>query len=304
MRAAWYRSNPFYPFFEDVFHSKSVAEAGLPTLRESKLPLGHHPLTLLTGVWKITMSPENYGGRGHQLGAFFLAALPGVLLARRLRGLGILMATVGIYWFLWFLLRQNVRFLLPIVPILSIISLWVLVEMQRLPRGPRWIAGAALGLVLLACSGAAAVRCRDRLAVACGWENRDTYLLHQEPTWQAARILNQLVRPDDHILSQDYRAFYFNCRLTREDLYRRRTGYDRLVTDPLKFSQQMRDAGFTHLLLVENYGSQGVQFDPTLSQLADDQWDAGDGSALTVLTEYDFEDVDGGLRHYRLVMLQ
>ena len=262
VRAAWYRSNPFYPFFEEVFHGKTVAEGGLPTLRESKLPLGRSPLTLFTGAWKITMHPESYGGRGHQLGALFLATLPGLLLARRLRGLGILMTTAGIYWFLWFLLRQNVRFLLPIVPILSVISLWVLVEMRRLPRGPRWIASAALGLALLVCSAAAAVRCHDRLAVACGWESRDEYLLRREPTWQAARVLNQVAHPGDCLLSQDFRAFYFNCRLTREDLYRRRTGYDKLVTDPSAFSQQMRTAGFTYLLLAENATCYGAPVRP------------------------------------------
>lgn len=304
VRAAWYRGNPVYPFLEEVFHGKTVAEGGLPTLRECKLPLGRNPLTLVTGAWKITIHPERYGGRGHQLGALFLATLPGLLWARRLRGLGLLMAMAGIYWFLWFLLRQNVRFLLPMAPILSTISLWVLVEMQRLPRGPRWITGAALGLALLTCSAAAAVRCHDRLAVACGWQSRDEFLMQREPTWPAARVLNELVHPDDHILSQDFRAFYFNCRLTREDLYRRRTGYDLQVTDPQAFSKQMREAGFTYLLLAENQACDGYQFDPTLSELAEGQWASGNSTGMTVLTEYDFEDVDGGLRHYRLVMLK
>jgi hypothetical protein len=185
-----------------------------------------------------------------------------------------------------------------------VISLWVLIEMQRMPRAPRWVAGLAIAVVLAACSAVALVRCHDRIAVACGWESREDYLQRTEPTWQAASVINQLAHPGDHILSQDHRAFYFNCRLTREDLYRRRTGYDRQVTDPLEFSRQMREAGFTYLLLAENYNSQGIQYDPTLSQLADGQWDLGGGETLTLLDEYEFEDVDGGLRHYRLVMLK
>jgi hypothetical protein len=148
------------------------------------------------------------------------------------------------------------------------------------------------------------VRCHDRLAVACDWESREHYLARCEPTWQAADLLNHLAQPGDRVLSQDHRAFYFNCPFTREDLYRRRTGYDKQITDPLKFSQHLRILGFTYLLLADNDCSEGVRYDPTLSQLADAQWDTGGEDALHVLSDYEFQDVDGGVRHYRLVMLK
>jgi hypothetical protein len=140
--------------------------------------------------------------------------------------------------------------------------------------------------------------------VACGWETRDEYLARAEPTWQAACVSNALYREGDHILSQEHRAFYFKGRVTREHLYRRRTGYDRQIAEPLQFSRRLREAGFTHLLLAENRGEAGVDYDPTLSRLADAERAAGGGESLLILTDYTFPDSDGGLRRYRLILLE
>ncbi|NUQ66188.1 MAG: phospholipid carrier-dependent glycosyltransferase [Pirellulales bacterium] len=304
VRAAWHRGNPVYPFFSEALHGRTAAVQQKPTFRDSKLPLGRRPISVLTGTWKITMHPERYGGRGHQLGPLFLALAPGLLLVRRLRGLGLLMAIAGVYWVLWFLLRQNVRFLLPLVPMLSVVALWILIEMHRLPLATRRIAAAAVAVVLLASCGAALARCRDCLGVACGLESRSEFLTRKEPTWLAANASNQLSSGDDHILSQDQRAFYFNCRVTRENLYRLRTRYQWEIGDPLDFSRELRRAGFTHLLLAENRGTSGVTYDPTLSRLAEAQWAAGGGDSLVKIADYEFTDADGAIRRYRLVMLQ
>ncbi|MDZ4780844.1 MAG: phospholipid carrier-dependent glycosyltransferase, partial [Planctomycetia bacterium] len=77
-RAAYYRGNPVYPFFQSA-----LDESAAPTIRESKLPLGRTPWGLLAAPWAVTMHAEDFGGRGHQLGAAFLALLPGLLIARR-----------------------------------------------------------------------------------------------------------------------------------------------------------------------------------------------------------------------------
>ncbi len=304
VRAAWHRGNPVYPFFSEVFESRLAADEEKPTFRDSKLPLGRHPLSLVTGTWHVTMHPELYGGRGHQLGGLFLALAPGLLLVRRLRGLEVLMTLAAAYWVVWFLLRQNVRFLLPLVPVLAVIALWVLIEMRRLPRAPRGIAMAALAAVLSAACFAALTRCADCMAVACGLEGREAYLTRSEPTWLAADASNQLGNDGDHILSQEHRAFYFHCRVTRENLYRQRTGYDREITDPREFSRRLREAGFTHILLAENRRATGIQYDPTLSRLAEAQWAAGDRDSLVRVADYEFDDADGAVRRYRLVMLQ
>ncbi len=147
-------------------------------------------------------------------------------------------------------------------------------------------------------------RCRDQVAVALGLQSRQEYLFEHEPTWTAAEVSNSLFGPDDHLLSQDYRAFYFQCNVTREHIYRRQTGYDRTITDPSDLSRSLREAGFTHLLLAENVAEEGIQYDPVLSRLADAEMAQGESSSLLELADYRFEDSDGAVRRYRLIMLR
>jgi hypothetical protein len=305
VRAAWYRGNPVYPFLAEVFPGNDPAAVdGLTTLPESKSPLGRHPAGIVTAAWHTTMHPEKFGGRGHQFGVLFLAALPGLLLARRLRGLGTLLTTALTYWVLWYLLRQNIRFLLPLIPLACVGVVWVWIEMPRLAALPRLAAGAAFATVLIASSAIPLYRSRSQAPVAFGLEPRERYLASHEPTWAAASVSNSLFGPDAHILTQDYRAFYFQCRVTRENLHRRRTRYDAHINAPTNFSRQLRDSGFTHLLLAENVGHRGIQYDPTLTRLAEAQWVTAASDSLVKLAEYQFPDADGAIRRYRLVALR
>ncbi|MHC4402753.1 MAG: glycosyltransferase family 39 protein [Planctomycetota bacterium] len=305
VRAAWHRGNPVYPFLSEVFTSPATETPdGHETLPESKAPMGRHPAGIAAAAWHVTMHPERFGGRGHQLGALFLVALPGLFFARRLRGLGSLLAVAAVYWVVWYLLRQNVRFLLPIVPLLAVSVVWIWIEVGRFPLMPRLVVVATLAGILAAGALVPLARCGDRMAVAVGMESRDDYLERHEPTWPAADLMGQLWGTRAHLLSQDYRAFHFPCRVTRESVYRRRTRYDRKITHPADLSRVLRDAGFTHLLLAENVRRQGIQYDPTLTRLAEAQRTAGGGDSLWVLAEYHFQDTDGGLRRYRLLMLR
>ncbi len=309
-RAAWYRANPVFPMLAEVFpggdpdDGRTAVVGTRGTLPQSKSPLGRNPLGLASAPWQITMHPERFGGRGHQLGVLLLAALPGLLFSRRLRGLGTLLAVALGYGVLWYLLRQNVRFLFPAVPLLGVAVVWVWIEMRRFPEWPRWIAAATFAVALLAMAAVPLARSRDQLAVAVGWQDRKAYLVRHEPTYRAAVVADALLDRDAHLLSQDYRGFYFNCRVTRENIYRRYTGYDQRITDPVCFSRQLRDAGFTHLLLAEAVGGKGIRYDPTLSRLADAQLSSEAARDLFKLTDYQYHDTDGTVRRYRLVMLR
>ncbi len=302
-RAAWYRGNPVYPFANEVFAAAEGAE--LPeTRRPSKAPLGYGPLGLVTAPWQVTMHPERFGGRGHQLGLLLLVGVPGLLYSRRLRGLRLLLGVSAAYFIFWYLLRQNVRFLFPIVPPLAVAVVWGWMEMRRFPPRARQLSGAVLAAVLLACAALPWYRTRDTFGVALGWEDREEYLLRTEPTFPAAAVANCLTSDDSRILSQDYRAFYFDSRITRENVYRRRTGYDRRIADPADLSRVLKQAGFTHLLLAETVGGEGIGFDPTLSRLVDAQRATPASGSLVPITQYHFKDTDGAVRRYRLIMLR
>ena len=305
VRAAWHRGNPVYPFLSELFdNTEPTGGAVHQTLPKSKSPLGRSATGLAAAPWQVTMRPERFGGRGHQLGVLFLAAVPGLLFARRLRGLGFLLWVAVAYSLLWYLLRQNVRFLLPVVPIFALAVTWVWIEMRRFPIVPRLVAAAAFALILAAFATVAVQRCRHQVAVALGLQSRQDYLLEHEPTWTAAEVSNAIFGPNGHLLTQDYRAFYFQCNVTREHLYRRQTGYDRAIAKPTDLGRSLREAGFTHLLLAENVAEEGIQYDPVLSRLADAEMAEGETSSLLELADYRFEDRDGAVRRYRLIMLR
>ena len=86
-RAAYYRGNPVYPFFGQVFGTQEPQ-----AVPADKTPLTWRPQHIVLAPWLITTQPENFGGRGHQLGPLFLILLPGLLVARRRPGLGMLLA--------------------------------------------------------------------------------------------------------------------------------------------------------------------------------------------------------------------
>lgn len=304
VRAAWHRGNPVFPFLVEVFNADQVRQSPVVgTLPKEKAPLAHTPLGWLASPWQATMHPDRLGGRGHQLGPIFLAVLPGLLLSRRLRGLGLVLGVAGAYWTLWYFSRQNVRFLFPVVPLLATAAAWVLAEMRRMPGLPRAVAGAALASALIAAAGLALYRTRDKLPVALGQLTRREWLLRHEPSFAAAEAANRQLEPGSRILSSDYRTFYFDHAIVRENAFRRVNPYDRGLTSPGQLNARLRSQGFSHLLLAETLAGPGIQFDPTLSRLADQQGQA-DPASLQLLADYHFRDSDGTLRRYRLLALR
>lgn len=297
VRAAWHRGNPVYPFF-----SQHLGKSGPSVLPERKTPLGWNAASLASLPWQVTMHSENFGGRSHQLGPIFLLALPGLLIARRLRGLGTLLTIAALYSLLWYALRQNIRFLYPIAPLLTVAVVWFWMELRRLPAMPRLAAGcvfagvAALGMIV------SLERSLARTAVALGMQTRTEFLLEHEPSYAAALVANGWLKPEHRILSQDYRAFYFDAPLTRETVFRRRTKYDQRLDQPANLAGVLHSAGFTHLLLAESVGA-GIRYNGRLTKLVDTAREA-DPDAYHDLADYEFRDSDGAVRRYRLIEVQ
>ena len=298
LRAAWHHGNPVYPFFQEA-----IAGGGRPTLAADKAPLGRGLLNLPAAPWAITMHPERFGGRGHQLGVLFLAVLPGLAVCRRLRGMSLLLEICLGYFVCWYFLRQNVRFLLPLVPLAGVAVVWVMIEARRLPCWPRRLFAVAMAGMLLANTAVSVRRNRDRAAVALGLESRDAYLSRCEPSYEVALWANSL-GPQVRLLSMEQRTFYFNGPTTRENLYRRRTAYDRSLASPRDLSRRLRDDGFTHLLLADSTGGTGIHYNQTLSRLVERAIDGDGGATLECLTQHTFEDADGAVRRYRLMALR
>jgi 4-amino-4-deoxy-L-arabinose transferase-like glycosyltransferase len=297
-RAAYHRGNPVYPFLSSL-----AGGDGPPTMRESKTPLKWNARDLLTAPWQVTMQPARFGGRGHQLGGLFLVALPAVLLIP-CRPLWPFLGISAVYVALWYALRQNVRFLLPLVPILAAGAAAALVDLGRWPALPRAIGLAACGSVIVLGALIPAYRARQHVRVALGLESREEFLGRCEPAYRAARFVNAHLPPDAHLLSQDFRAFYFERAFTRENAYRQATRYPQQLTAPANLAPHLLAEGFTHLLLVSapSAGRARSLYNDTLERCVEVAR-AADPTQFVTLAEYDFRGTDG-LRHYRLVELR
>jgi len=301
VRAAYHQGDAVYPFFtrmQQIY--TATGDTAFPA--ENDRPLGRSLPQLAAAPWHVTMHPERFGGRKYQLGALLLAALPGMILTRRLRGLGILLGMALAYGTLWYLLRQDLRLLFPMVPLLAVAVAWVWIEMRRFPSGARLMAGTVQATALVACAFVPLGDCRDQLAVAVGLESRYEYLSRVEPTYRSAAVVNELPNPDTHILSQDARTFYFDRPVTTEAVYRQSSpDYDR-IRSAAALSRRLRREGFTHLLLAEDVDSPTDKRGTVLNRLADAESLHG-GQSLRELAQYQVHDSHGPTRRYRLVML-
>jgi hypothetical protein len=293
-RAAVLRGNPVYPFLSGVFASR-----GAPPARSDKTPLRLHPCDIVQFPWQVTMHPERFGGRGHQPGGLFLAVLPSLVAARRLRRLATLLVLAAMFAGGCYVLRQNVRFLLPAVPILALACAWAVYEMRRWPAVPRRAALGTIAILAASQAGIALRRAADAWPVVLGCESRDAYLARCEPTYRAAQWMAQHLPRGAHLLSQEHRALYFPCRTTRENIYRRHTDYAARLASPAELPQWLRREGFTHLLLAEASGGT-LRYEPVLRRLAEAAQRA-DPSSLRLLLDYTFCEADGTQRRYRLL---
>jgi hypothetical protein len=165
------------------------------------------------------------------------------------------------------------------------------------------VVGAAAAVVLFE-TAVPVARLRHTSSVAMGNETNDDFLARTEPTYAAARWMNEHLPPTARVLSQEQRAFYFDAPITRENIYRRRTHYDLRLEGPAELSSTLRAAGFTHVLTAAAEGSPDAAYDGTLSRLVDAALAADASAAPRLLHEWHHDGTDGLARHYRLFALE
>ncbi len=228
-------------------------------------------------------------------GLLLSAVVPGIFLVRKLRGLGFVLWTALIVLFFTALAGGDAMQSVATIPLLSVAAVWVVIELGRFPRAARWVAAASLAVLMLCDMALPIVKMWDVAPLALGYDDREEFLLQREPTYRAAAVANRILRPDDHILSQERPSFYFNCRVTPEALLNRSLNGESLSCSTREAVERLRHEGYTHLLLMKNIaGGESMNVSP-LHRLAD--------AGLT-LTDYDFRTADGSVRRYRLVQLR
>lgn len=284
VRSWYYLGNPIYPYFNSLF--------GLSGHTRSLLITARNPVTL---PWFATMRPEEFGGRGVQFGAVFLAVLPGLVLVRCQPPMRTLLWIALGFTAIWFGVRQDLRFLLPVVGIFAT----AVIAVANGLRVTRPIAARA-AVVCIACllffqCLIVLKRAHACLAVACGLESRESYLERTEPTYEMARFVNTNLPKGCRIISQDYRGLYFEPDFVREASLGRHSPYvergDQLV-------RHLVSQRFTHVLLVKAHNPEIAAYDEGFIERLGPALDR-----LTLVHASHFKSRNGDRRDYQLYAL-
>jgi hypothetical protein len=318
-RAAVHRGDPVYPFF-----SKADTANAPSTFTDAKTPLGRDIAAVVLAPWSLTMGPERVGGRAHQFGPLFLMFLPCAVPLLRNREFRAAAIVAGVYGAACLLLRQNIRFLLPCLPVAAVGVAYAWQTLSTWPNAPRRIAGLAAVGMLLFLGAIPLARLRHVTLVAVGLESREDYLARVEPSFEPAAWMNRHLPPEARILSQEQRAYYVRPSVTRENIFRRNTGYALEVARGTSLNARLRMGGFTHVLLAEgvapdedsDHGLPGAiaagtaeasnipRYDGTLSRLVDRALATQPDDAPKPLAEWHTADAAGAVRRYRLLELR
>lgn len=262
--SSWYvknyitTGNPVYPFAYEIFGGRNWSQTNADAYRGDQLRfgLGREPYQLLLLPWNITAHPEAFADplavpiNGHYyllgtsgaayLAGLFLPAATGLPAGTGWLGGFALATTLG-----WFYLMQQVRYLLPIYPLLAVLAT------ARLDSRVRWLQvlfGSLLVLQSIYCIWLFGQAYLPRIPEAL--RDREAYLRAKIQPYAAIEYLNNNTPLDAKIITYDEpRCFYLNRDYIWGDPgHHRLILYERLNSAD-EFVKTLLQMGFTHVLI-------------------------------------------------------
>jgi hypothetical protein len=256
--------NPIYPFFYNIFGGKNWnAQLALTyDLEQFGFGMGRTLPALLKLPWNLTLHPA-WDENGHEtfskgigmfasLGPFALGLMPLLCLSRPLPRWtkAWLLVTLG-FTLIWFMLTQQVRYFLPLYPMLCLLSAFAL-EKADLNRTGRLAAGLFIGfgLLLSAAKAALYLHTSNMLPVALGQVTPEEFLYRSSELYPACRFVNTELPPSTKVLMiEETRGYYLD-----RDYMWGNPGHHTLIPwdsfkTPQQLTQWLESHGFTHVLI-------------------------------------------------------
>ncbi len=142
VKAAWYTGNPFYPFLHAWFGGPDWNEelAGHLSAWQWEIGMGRGVLDYLLLPLRVIL----LGGRGYdrfdgEIGLFWIVLVPLALFGARTSGtVRRALAVAGLYFLVWAATSQQMRFLIPILPLLALAAATAVVDLVERLRQPSW----------------------------------------------------------------------------------------------------------------------------------------------------------------------
>ncbi|MBN2191132.1 MAG: glycosyltransferase family 39 protein [Candidatus Aureabacteria bacterium] len=243
IRAYIIRGNPVFPFLQSVFGNDVTRE-----FRASASNTGFYAFILTP--FKAVFRPELYGGTANQIGPVPLAFLPVVVVAVwRNRTAKIMLSCFLAYYFMWFFVKQNLRFLLPgMVMYCPLIGLG-LDYLYRSLRTAFAVFSAVTASVIVMFAGTALYYAAPAAPLFFGNEYEENYLLKTEPTCGLGFAVEKNIPEDKTVLMiGEIKRFYINRKTIRADGFYYMSDYCEKVQSEKDAAVFLKDAGVEYVI--------------------------------------------------------
>lgn len=217
-----YTGNPVYPFLYNIFGGRYWSQSAAEAYRNAQLAfgMGRGLRELLMLPWNLTVNGAYFFDEPNPaapklfslIGPAFLGLIPLHLLAGRgSRIIAKLGFVCAVYVLTWFFLMQQARYLIGILPLLSIIVASGLDAARSNLRLTRHFANGFLVLCVLLSLVTGYAIARPCVRVALGIEPADQYLSRTLDSYDAQEYANQFLPTDAKIVMFDeVRGFYLD----------------------------------------------------------------------------------------------
>ena len=225
LKSYFYTGNPVYPFFYGLFDGRfwTADRARLYTAAQKEFGIGAGPLAFLALPWNLTMNSYRFFDLPTQLrpvnilvwvfGPLLLALVPTLLATGPAGGRARLMLWFAlVYTGIWFLMTQNGRYLIPILP--GLCACAGLAAARLLERRGLLVAATTLALLLGFASSlyASFSLASPAWQVALGLESQSEYLERNSQLYPWLQAINRATPPDAKIMvfGDEPRLFYLD----------------------------------------------------------------------------------------------
>lgn len=254
--------NPLYPFFYSVFGGQGwdAKQAQLYDLLIWRLGMGREWIDYLLLPWNLSFRAEmdsiKFDGI---LGPVFILSLPFLFAIRNIpvQIRAILIFTASMFVF-WTFSAQQVRYLFPILPLLSVLTGWILTRAKI---------RSLLFIILIALTGGSLIYnglsttnylCQTKpLGAAIGLEDRESYLGRRIPSYAMFRYINQTLPEQSKIffVYMKNKGFLCDRDFYSDSMFESYTLQKILSQSPSPehVYQSFRSRGFSHLLCDMDY---------------------------------------------------
>ena len=248
LRAFFSTGDPFFPYLTAKFGG-----AGLYSeINYAKSGVPRNLVSFLLLPFSIVFSPDIFE-RHSWAGPFFLLLIPlmvwGAIRDVKAR-FSVFVSFVSVV--LWFFLAQNIRFLLPVFPLMLFSAAFGVAKLPSsfLKPGLKRLGWGVAFLAMLFLSGIGFYHYRVHLlALGQGWDS-GKFLTQLERTYPVAQWVNRNLPKDARVFSTEVRQFYFDREMIIDNItfYHPKEDFAKLT--PAEFRDQLKRLGVTHVMQV------------------------------------------------------